>query len=159
KLDTDEVTPSRAVGPPLYVSPSVQRQALLRAHNPGSFPNDQELVAGNVLELVHDAARPPDFQPVQSARLAQADVYPQIVLGKIAPAAADLVNLTTPAGKNRDPSANTVPIGLGAHGADREPMVLVSSVVAQQGKRIILIVDDDVQIAIVVKVAERYAAS
>ena len=52
-----------------------------------------DLVDGHLYERLHDPAGPADLDAIHLFSLAQAEVHPQIVLRKIAAAAAHLLDL------------------------------------------------------------------
>lgn len=91
--------------------------------------------------------------------ITQSEVDAQIVLGNIAAAAANLVNLTLVAGPNLDSGADPIAIGFDADRLNFDPMVPVSTVVSQQVRWPVHVIDDDIDVAVVVVIGEGHAAA
>src|SRR5260370_18692940 len=108
------------------------RIELLGADDAFAFFDEDYLVGFDVFERFDEAARPADFEELDGFGFADAEVDAEIVLGKIAAAAADFVNLrmqTLLAGKMRDAldaRADAAAIGSRADGCDCDPLVAVS---------------------------------
>ena len=86
-------------------------------------------------------------------------MYAQVALREVAAAAPHLGDLAPSSSAQDDARSDSVAVGDGADRANRNPVIPVAPIVPQQGGRIVLIIDDDVQIAVVVEIAERNPAS
>src|SRR6266436_7369025 len=84
---------------------SFGRIELLGADDAFAFFDEDDLIGLDVFESFDEAAGPAEFEELDGFGFADAEMYAEIVLGKIAPAAADFVNLrmqTLLAGEMRD---------------------------------------------------------
>ena len=83
----------------------------------------------------------------------------EVALGVIARSAHDLVDLRSSAARDLHPGTDRGPVRSRADTLDQQPIVPASAFVAQQRRRTVQIVDDDVDVPVVVDIAERAAAS
>src|SRR5579864_4772290 len=137
---------------------------LSSAHDARALLHVDKLVGLDVLDGVDLAAGPVDLQHVDLVRLAKAEMNPQIALREIAAATADFVDLLVRlvlAGYFRyafQACSDSSAIGLRANSAHFEPVVAGTQVAAHELRVIVHGVDDDVQVAIIVKVAKSATA-
>src|SRR4026209_2976739 len=103
-----------------------------------------------------NATGPLDLSAVNLCSLTEAEVQAQVVLGLVASAAPYFVHLLLAASKNRDPRTNSIPVGFLAHGLDQNPILLLAAILQQAG-RLVHIVHDYLQAAVIVKIAESRA--
>src|SRR5262245_5653178 len=82
----------------------------------------------------------------------------QITLREVAAAAPHFVDLGQITGDNLDPGSDAVAIAFHTDGLDQHAVISIASVVMQKLWRAIQIADDHVDAAVVVQVAEGYAA-
>src|SRR6266481_711935 len=140
------------------------RGELHAAEDAFAFFDDDDLIGLDVLEGFDKAAGPADFQELDGFGFADAEVDAQIVLGKIAAAATDFVDLGMKTffagemGDAFDARADAAAIGFCADGFYFDPIVAGAGVAAQKLRVIVDGVDDDVKIAVVVEIAEGAAA-
>jgi len=105
-----------------------------------------------------------DFQEVDFIGFAEAEVDAQVVLGEIAAAAADFVDLRMGIffaggmGDAPEARADAAAIGFCADGFDFDPVVAGARIAAEELGEIVDSVDDDVEVAVIVEVAEGAAA-
>src|SRR6267378_5750119 len=143
---------------------SLLRLELHGADDAFAFFDEDHLVRLDVLQGFHEAAGPANLEDLDVFGFADAEVNAQIILRKIAAAAADIVDLrmqTLLAGTMRyafDACADAAAIGFRANGLDFDPIVGGARVAPQKLGKIVNGVDDDVEIAVVIKVAEGTAA-
>lgn len=86
--------------------------------------------------------------------ISESKMYPQVILRKIASAAPDFINLAPYASPNFDARPDTVLIGLGPNRFDCDPVVVHFGIVAQEEGGAVHVVNRDVDVSIVVVVAE-----
>jgi len=121
------------------------------------------LVGLDVFEGFDQAAGPADFEELDFLGFAYAEMHAQVVLGKITAAAADFVNLRMKrffASEMRDafePRTDAAAIGFRADGLDFEPVVAGARIAAQELRKVVDGIDNDVEVAVVVEVAESAA--
>src|SRR6266850_1305118 len=108
---------------------SLLRLELHGADDAFAFFDENHLVRLDVLQGFHQAARPANLEHVNLIRFADAEMDAEIVLRKIAAAAAHFVNLRMRiffAGQTRDAfdaRADAAAIGFRAYGFDFDPIV------------------------------------
>ncbi len=90
---------------------------------------------------------------------AEAEVQPAVVDREIGGLAQHFLRLHRIAVAHRDPRADGAAVGFDARQLDLEPVVAAGHVVAQERRRLILIDDQDVDVAIVIEIAEGTAAA
>src|SRR5690349_3998962 len=121
------------------------------------FLDDEESIDREIAEGFLEARRPRDLDALDSARGAQPEMEPKIVLRIVPRPAHDLVDLAPARGRHLHARPDRRSVRAGPRALDRDPVVAVPAVVAQQGRRAVEIVDEDVDVAVVVHVAERAA--
>src|SRR6185369_8766698 len=84
-----------------------------------AFFDGQDFIDARARDLIHDAARPADFDQINLRPLLQAEVQAHVVLRNVAAAAAHFVYLRQVAGDNFDLRADAVAVALLADGADQ----------------------------------------
>src|SRR5437660_3531025 len=140
------------------------RIELLGADDAFALFDEDDLIGLDVFQRFDEAAGPADFEKLDGFGFADAEVEAQIVLRKIATAAADFVDLgmeTFFAGEMRDAfdaRADAAAIGFCANGFDFDPVVCGAGIAAQKLRKIVDGVDDHVEVAVIVEVAESAAA-
>src|SRR5215472_13466248 len=99
-----------------------------RPNDAFSFVHDNQLVGLDVLELVHLAAGPANFEHIHFFGFADSEVHAQVVLRNVAAAAAHFIDLLMWLGlvrRMRDAAqsrADATAVGFGADGAHLEPI-------------------------------------
>src|SRR5579863_2611111 len=83
----------------------------------------------------------------------------QIVLREITTAARDLLNLAPPSGYKGHTRSDAVAVRFRARGANGDPVARAFAFIVQKRGWIILVVDENIEPAVIVQVAEGYAAS
>src|SRR4051794_19095138 len=97
---------------------------------------------------------------VSPCRRAKAELKPQIALGNIASAAADLVHLPMAAiGYTEHPGANAGAIAFYSDRLHLDPVVLEGALAFQELRIIVDAIDNDVKISVIVEVADRTSAA
>src|SRR5207245_1141665 len=140
------------------------RIELLGADDAFAFLDEDDLVGLDVFEGFDEAAGPADFEELDVFRFADAKVHAQIVLRKIAAAATHFVDLRMQALLARkmrdtfDARADAAAIGFRADGFDFDPVVGGAGIATQQLRKIVDGIDDDVEVAVIVEVAEGASA-
>src|SRR5215813_14378067 len=119
-----------------------------------AFFDRQEFVRIHVRYLVNHAARPADFNEVYFRPLLQAEVQTQVALRHITPAATRFVNLSQIPGDDFNPRPDAVTIALHSDQPDRNEIVRVTAVVAQQLWRAVQVIDYQVDVAIIIQIRE-----
>src|SRR5262245_36787377 len=141
-------------------SPLLAGRVLSRRFNlPGAFFDENDLARRHVIQGVDHAARPSRFDRLRLRRLAEAEMDAHVVLRVVAAAAANLVDPRPAVGFNLDPRANAVTVRFRADEFDRNPVVIRRRIRPQQNRKIVDRVDHDVDVAIVVEIAERASAT
>src|SRR3989442_370190 len=129
-----------------------------------AFFDEDHLVGLDVAERLDEAAGPADFQEFDVLGFADAEMDAQIILRKIAAAAAHFVYLRMEALFAREvrdafyARADAAAIRFGADGFDFDPIVARTRVATQKLRVIVDGVDHHVEVAVIVKVAEGAAA-
>src|SRR5258708_3985948 len=124
-----------------------------------SFLNRDDLVGFCAAEFRCIAAWPNDFDGVHGWALTQTKMQAGILRGLVAHAAFPLIVESQIAGDNLDASADRVTIGPGADQKDLKPVVLITSVIAKELRRLSVVADKDVEVAVVVKVGHGSTAT
>ena len=91
--------------------------------------------------------------------LAEPEVHTGVTLGEIAPTARGLGDLDQVSGPRCHARADRAAVGRAAREGDDQEVAPVPTVVAQQGRWAIEVVDDEVEVAVVVEIAARRAAA
>ena len=104
------------------------------------------------------ARRPADFDAVNLRSGRQAEVNPQVALGKIAAAATNISGLSHPAGRELDPGTESKPVALCARQLKTHPMISRDAAIAKDQWRAINVFDYYIKLAIIEKVAHRQSA-
>ena len=86
-------------------------------------------------------------------------MQPQVVLRIVAAAAADFLPLLAVGGDEAHQRADGVAVRLRAHELQRHPMALAGLIEAEEIGRVVQVVDDDVDVAVVVEVGKGGAAA
>src|SRR5262249_33965957 len=102
---------------------------------------------------------PANFDTLDRPRLTEPEVHTQIVLRVVAAAAAHLLPLHTLARHQANARADGVTVRTGSDQLQRNPVSLSRSIESKQVRKIVDVVDDDVEVAVVVEVGECRAAS
>src|SRR5262249_1000598 len=124
-----------------------------------AFLNRQYLVHASPGYLVDDTAGPADFYQVYLCPLFEPEVEPEVALRQVAASAAHFVHLSKIAGHNFDPRSDAVTLTFDSNGLDQYRIISVAAVIAKQLWRSIKISYNDVDIAVVVEVAESDATA
>src|SRR5438094_1938810 len=116
--------------------------------------NLQNLVGLYVLEYLHDAARPSDFQAGDLFNLPQSEMYSKMTRGGVSASAAHVVILFVDAHARPDPVA----IALGSCELEDDPMVRIWAHVLPQLCPILKRSNDNIDFAVVIEIRESAAA-
>src|SRR5262249_16022903 len=99
-------------------------RALSRGFNlPRAFFDEDDLPPPHAVQCITRAARPSHFNRLPFRRLAKTEMDAQVVLGIVAAAAANLVNLCPAISDNLDPRAGRRSIRFHPDQLDRNPVV------------------------------------
>src|SRR5262249_24641222 len=120
--------------------------------------NGQNLVHTCGGDPVNDSARPSNFYQIYLCPFLKTKVQSQITLREVAAATPHFVDLGQITGNNLDPGSDAVAIAFHTDGFDQHAVVSIASVVMQKLWRAIQIAYDHVDAAVVIQVAEGYAA-
>src|SRR5579859_2755319 len=102
-----------------------------RAHA-GSLFNRVNLIRGQSPEMLNQTAGPGDIDAIDLAIDSQSEMQAKIVLGKVAAASANFVELRQLPRVNREASADSSPITLGALQLKLNPVISISQMIAQE---------------------------
>jgi hypothetical protein len=114
--------------------------------------DSEELVRGNIGDLLAGAARPLDFEGRNQGVPTQAKCQSQIALRAIARSAADDVPLLAGTALDAHDGTNAVAVRFSTHRADGQPMVAVPKIVAVKIGRTIVGSDEKVEIAVAIDI-------
>ena len=126
------------------------RVALFRPH---------EGVGAGLAKPLRRAIGPPDLDGIHLGVRAEPEVQPDVAVREVAVAAAALGALHEIAGADGDEGADGGAIGPACVEIDDQIVAAVAAVVAQDRRRAVEIVDDDVEVAVVVEIADGRAAA
>src|ERR1700691_5122853 len=91
---------------------------------------------------------------IPAGLIPQAEVQPRIVAREVAGLTGEFLRLYFPAIAHDNSRSNGAAVGLLSDEFDLEPVVSRRRVVSQQGRRLVHIHDDDVEVSIVVEIPE-----
>src|SRR5262249_51338314 len=135
-------------------------RALSRWFNlPRAFFDEDDLARSHVVQRINHAARPSHFNRLRFRRLAESEMGAQVVLGIVAAAAANLINLCPAVSDTLDPRAGRRSIRFHPDQLDRYPVVIRRRIRPQQNRKIVDWIDHHVKVAVIVEIAERAAAT
>src|SRR6202007_86861 len=123
-----------------------------------------QFVHGEVLQRVHHAARPANFEQVHFLRLPETEMYSQVVLRKEASAAAHFINLLMRPGfaghfdYATQAGANAAAVGFSSNRANLYPGVVERGIAADELRQIVHTVHNEINVAVIVEISERTAA-
>src|SRR3989454_10319608 len=100
------------------------------------------------------AAWPPDPEQVDLGGITETEMRAQVTRGKIAASAFDFADLRFCSYADRKPAADAVPVAGPTYRPNPQPVVLVSTVVSQEGGCPVDIVHENIDVAVVVEIAE-----
>src|SRR4051812_8064496 len=118
------------------------------------FVADVQLVGGDVRETLLRARRPRDLDELGPGEFTEPEVQPEIVLRVVARSAGHLVQLRAPSSGHLHPGADPGPVRFGPHALDEDRVVPGAPIIPEERRRAVQIVDEHVDIAVVVEVAE-----
>src|SRR6266568_32436 len=104
-------------------------------------------------KLFYLSQRPSNFDIRRTGR-AEPEVEPEVVNREVRRLAQDFLRLYLVAVPNRDPATDGAAVRLDARQLYFDPVVVAREVVAQQRRWLVVIHDQDVDVAVVVKVSE-----
>src|SRR5438094_6326650 len=140
-------------------APRVRRRLLARSLNTSAaFLQRVQAIDGKVFPALFKAVRPSYVDPIDAGAGGESEVHTQIVLRQVAAAAADLLPLLDPAGQRPHARADRIAIRLHADELQREPVMRGIALEAEQVRRVVDVRDGDVDLPVVVDIAERRAA-
>src|ERR1700733_12910783 len=105
-----------------YLSPSAN---LLETNLPSALLNQVKLIRFYFTEYLPSSVRPSDLDSIRNRCVPQAEIGPQIALGKITPATSDLSNLRDFHGTHPDPRSYSVSIAFRPHKFEIYKMIFV----------------------------------
>src|SRR5262249_15676879 len=120
--------------------------------------DDQELIRRDAGQVIFDAAGPLDVDGGRRV-FRETERQREIALRLVARSAADDAPLLADCALDADDGADAVAVGLHAAGSDAEKVVPVPAVVAKEVRRTVIGGDEHVEVAVVVDVRVRGAAS
>ena len=129
------------------------------AHDPLRLLDDDEVIGGEIANAFLQARRPGELDELHRRRAPQSEMKAEIAVRVVARTAHHLVDLRPPARGDLHPCPDGGAVRLGADALDQDRVLPVPAIVAQQGRRTIQVVDDDVDVAVVVEIADGAAAS
>ncbi len=91
---------------------------------------------------------------IDGSGVPEAEMNAKIVVGKIAPSAADFRDLLSATRLNFDASADRVTVAAGAFQAETDPMILTVAVVPVQARTIVQVDDENVEVPVIVIVGD-----
>src|SRR5579863_1383948 len=151
-----------------FSAPFLLRHLCLRRGVEGNGPLNSlpffhvdKLIHLDVLQRIDLSAGPADLKQIYLLSLANAEVNTQIVLGDVAAAAAYFIDLRMRLRLPRhsrdapNPRADAAAIRLHSDRAHFDPIVFRRRITAQQLRKIIHGIHDDIDIAVVVEISER----
>ena len=134
---------------------SYARLGLKGPNNPFALADGEYLVDLHLLERLQLLrSRPLHFDQIDRRGAANAEVEAQIALRHHAGAAVHLVHLRMLAGRYAHPRSNRSTIALRPHQLQLDPVLFIAAVVAKQRRRIVHVQNQNIDIAVVVVVAE-----
>src|SRR5262245_5261857 len=129
-----------------------------RLHNAFAFDDFDVLIDRRIRYLVHFAARPFDLDAVDLRRLTGAQNFARVVRRQIAAAAGLQPRTLHAARRPRYDRAYRAWIAFRRDELKSEPVVSVPALVAQQDRRVAVVDDQYVKVAVVIDVADRQTA-
>jgi hypothetical protein len=123
------------------------------AAGPLSYGSDP--VNGYVVETFEGAIRPADFQSVDLARRAQAEVHPHIAIGDVTGPAAHFVQEHSFPDSHSDSGSDRIMVGASTDELERNPVIGRAHIVDQQRWLRIHVADEYRKTSIVPKIAHR----
>ena len=102
---------------------------------------------------VNLAAGPTNFN-IGFFEIPKARVHTQVVAGKIAVTSPDLKDPTHSSGGHRNFGPNATTVALHALGPQNDPVLAVSPVIAPEGGDVIFVDDEDIDVAVIVKITK-----
>jgi hypothetical protein len=118
----------------------------------GAFFDGDDLVDGEIFQLIDLAAGPGDFERINFGVFAQAEEDAWVAGGHVAHAALGLFDVSPIACADFEGSAEAVAIGFCPDEENLEKVISVAAVVAKKHRIVTAIVDGQIDIAIVVKI-------
>src|SRR5262249_57728 len=112
------------------------------------------LIRFDRFDHVDGAARPIDFETIGLSRLVQSEVDAQIVLSLIARSGLDVACQSLSAGRWFPGRTNSIAVAFGSDSANQDSVIAVCSFVAEEIRSLAVIADHDIQITIVVEIAD-----
>lgn len=117
-----------------------------------------EMVGIYVVELLVGAAGPSDIDCGDQGGVGKTEVGAEIALGKVATAAGNFSHLGNGAGGDFDSCAHGVAVAFGADEFEINPVIFVERLIVEESRRVAIVGDDDVDVAVVVEIGEGDAA-
>src|SRR5437764_1727548 len=131
---------------------------LVPVNDTATFLNRYQLIDRNASKRFLLARRPEDFYKICPGCFSHTEMQAQIVLRVIARAAHHLCDLRVAPGDYSDTCADGTAIRTSSSALNHQPTIPVSAVVAKNRWSSIEVVYDDIDITIIVNVAERAAS-
>src|SRR5436309_1457682 len=128
------------------------------ADNPFPLLDHMYVTGGQIANRFLRSRRPGELDGISLGRSRQSEVQAKVVLRIIAGAAPHLVDLAAIAAGDLDAGSDCRSVRSRSDTLDQDRMMCGGAVVAQQRRRSVKIIDDDIHIAVVVEVAEGAAA-
>ena len=115
--------------------------------------NVEDPISFYVLEHLVGAARPVDFDLLCPRRRPKTKVNSQAIAGVITPGAANFIGLRCVSGRDSNTRADAAAVRLSTLETNHQPVVSVFSVISQDRGALVEVHDNDVEIAIAIKIA------
>jgi hypothetical protein len=122
-------------------------------HQSGAFFHGKDLIALDIRQLGIHAARPEDFDGIDLRSLAKTEVQSGILCRLVAHSTFPLIVQSQIARSHPDPGAHAIAIRFCAYQQDLHPMIPIPTVIAEQLRSLAAVVDENVEIPIIIKVA------
>src|SRR5438045_2512697 len=139
--------------------PSKNRTNLLGRDDSLPFKHAIKLIHRQILQRIHGSRRPANLNRIDFRRGIQTKMDSQIILGKIAAAAMNLVDLRHTTGDNLDSGANSGPVALASSKLKRDPMIGIVAFVMQNELPPIDVLNDNVDPSIIIEVPKCCSAA
>ena len=129
-----------------------------------SFGYVIQTIGLKILQRIKLAAGPADFEHIYFLCVANSEMHSQIVLGKITATAADFVDLLVRLGfagnmrNTTNAGADAAAVGFCADGSNLDPIIFERRIATQKLRKVIDAIHHDIDVAIVVEIAESGAA-
>ena len=126
---------------------------MLRQQSPLALFQCDDLVGLQVLKTLFSSTRPEDFDTLDFRSGPDPEMQAQVVLRDVTAAAAHFIYLLQISSYYGDAGANAVAVRFFPDGFDQNP-ILPLAIILQQARRIVHIIHDNFEAAVIVKVSD-----